>query len=562
MPVQRNPTASSPDPAAGASGALRAPSPSSPSGASGTARTSGNAGWPRRVASWLRALAVQNKLFTWALAAGAFLRLLTVLGYPGALWFAGDSYVYLGAALRPQPNLSKTTGYSFFLRALLPFHSLTLVTTVQHLMGLAVAVMIYALLRHYRVSKLWSTVAALPVLLDGYVIEDEHLIMAEALFTFLLMIAMLLILWRRQVSWWVALIAGLLVGYAVDVRTEGAIVLAVFPLFLLIRGWRSLRGWLAVVAMAVGCLAPVAAYANWFHQRTGHYNMTLSDGFYLWGRVSSFADCAVIKPTGAEAAVCPKESLSTRTPPGDFIWHATEIHSSAPGVKPVRVFSPVTAANNNLLTNFAIHAVEAQPFDYVKTVVKDVGLSFGFPRIAYPGSGTVSYYNFHLHYKASYLPPNLTNHEWIPGGTAYQDWLSYGHQAPGRVIEVFAVPILIYQRLVFTYGPLFAVILLMGLGGVLALRRPLKPMREFLKPRPFPLRWQVRGTPLLPWVTAVALLVFPIAIADFDYRYLLPVLPFACIAAGLAFAPPQRATPPKQPAPSGEHEATVPDSVA
>jgi hypothetical protein len=559
MPVQRNPTASSPDPAAGASGALRAPSPS---GASGTARTSGNAGWPLRVASWLRALAVQNKLFTWALVAGAFLRLLTVLGYPGALWFAGDSYVYLGAALRPQPNLSKTTGYSFFLRALLPFHSLTLVTTVQHLMGLAVAVMIYALLRHYRVSKLWSTVAALPVLLDGYVIEDEHLIMAEALFTFLLMIAMLLILWRRQVSWWVALIAGLLVGYAVDVRTEGAIVLAVFPLFLLIRGWRSLRGWLAVVAMAVGCLAPVAAYANWFHQRTGHYNMTLSDGFYLWGRVSSFADCAVIKPTGAEAAVCPKESLSTRTPPGDFIWHATEIHSSAPGVKPVRVFSPVTAANNNLLTNFAIHAVEAQPFDYVKTVVKDVGLSFGFPRIAYPGSGTVSYYNFHLHYKASYLPPNLTNHEWIPGGTAYQDWLSYGHQAPGRVIEAFAVPILIYQRLVFTYGPLFAVILLMGLGGVLALRRPLKPMREFLKPRPFPLRWQVRGTPLLPWVTAVALLVFPIAIADFDYRYLLPVLPFACIAAGLAFAPPQRATPPKQPAPSGEHEATVPDSVA
>jgi hypothetical protein len=42
---------------------------------------------------------------------------------------------------------------------------------------------------------------------------------------------------------------------------------------------------------------------------------------------------------------------------------------------------------------------------------------------------------------------------------------------------------------------------------------------------------------MLPWATAVVLLVFPIAVADFDYRYLLPVLLFACLAAGLAFAP-------------------------
>src|ERR1700744_902992 len=122
-------------------------------------------------------LAGEHKLVTGALAVGALLRLLASVGYPGALWFAGDSYVYVGAALRPQPNLSKSTGYSFFLRLLLPFHSFTLVTGGQHLMGLLVAVMIYVLLRRNGVSKTWSAIATLPQLLDGYIIEDERLIM-------------------------------------------------------------------------------------------------------------------------------------------------------------------------------------------------------------------------------------------------------------------------------------------------------------------------------------------------------------------------------------------------
>ena len=490
----------------------------------------------------LRTLVREHKLFSVALAVGAFLRLLTMLAYPGALWFAGDSYVYIGAALRPQPNLSKATGYSLFLRALLPFHSFTLVTLIQHLMGLAVAVMIYVLLRRNGVSKIWSTAATLPVLLDGYIIEDEHLIMAESLFTFLLMLALLLLLWRPDIKWWTALVAGLLTGYAVDVRTEGAIVLLVFPLFVLVRGlmthgWKHLRGWLVAVLMGVACLVPVAAYANWFHARTGQYNMTLSDGFYLWGRVSSFANCAVIKPTGEQAKVCPTQPLSQRTPPGNYVWHAPQVHTDLNSTG-----GPVTAANNQLLTDFAIHAVEAQPLGYVKTVAKDTALAFGFPRIDYPGAGTVYYYSFHLHYKTStynVLPPD--NHVWIKGGTAYQDWLNYGHQAPGRVIEPLAIPILLYQRLVFTYGPLLALIFLVGLGGLFSLRlsRRLRDIR---------LRWAPRGTTMLPWVTAVALLVFPIAIADFDYRYLLPVIPFACLAAGLGFAP-ARKRPSAEPGP-------------
>jgi hypothetical protein len=528
---------------------------------------------PRLVLPRLRRLAGEHKLFTGALAVGALVRLLAMVAYPGALWFAGDSYVYLGAALRPQPNLSKSTGYSFFLRLLLPFHSLTLVTAVQHLMGLAVAVLIYVLLRRNNVSKTWSAIATMPVLFDGYIIEDEHLIMAETVFTFLLMVAVCLLLWRPGVPrWWVAVIAGLLVGYAVIVRTEGVVMLAVLPLFVLLRGWawKTVRGWLVAIVFAIASLVPLGAYVNWFHERTGHYGTTMSTGFYLWGRVSSFADCARINPTGEQAVVCPTQPIADRTPPGNYVWHAPYVHQDLNSIG-----GPVSYAGNKVLTDFAIHAVEAQPLDYAKTVFFDTMLSFGFPRIAYPGAGTTYYYNFHLHYvtaKYNLLPPDNPDHEWIPGGTAYQDWLAYGHQAPGVVHKIVAVPVLVYQRVVFTYGPLLAVIFLVGLGGVLSVtaarrrgadpgswRRPAQALRS-VRLSSVRVHWAPRGTTMLPWVTAVALLVTPIALADFDYRYLIPAIPFACLAAGLAFAP--RRAAPVGPAAPANMESTVPDQVA
>jgi hypothetical protein len=498
------------------------------------------AGISRALPPRLRELIERDPLFALALAAGAGLRLLAMLGYPGALWFAGDSYVYLGAALRLRPDLSKTTGYSLFLKVLEPFHSLTLVAGVQHLMGLGIAVMIYVLARRSRVPKLWATVATLPVLLDGFEIEDEHMVMAETLFTFLVMLAMLLILWRYRVSWLAALAAGLLVGYAVTVRSEGLPILILFPAFMLWRAWRSWRawrGWLAAVAMAIGCAVPVLGYAGWFHSWTGDYNLTRSEGFYLWARVSSFAECSVIKPPADELKVCPAGSPSSRTPPGDYVWHAPQVHD-VPG-------GPVSEVGNTLLLNFDIRAIEAQPLGYVHSVADGLLLSVEWPRHPYPDAGTVYYYYFHL--KPQVVP---ANHSWIPGGTAYQDAVNYGHALPSRVVEPFAILIAGYERLFYTYGPLFGLILLTGLGGVLRI--------DGLRQRRPRLVWSRRVGSMLPWVTGIVLLVFPVATVDFDYRYLLPVLPFICLAAGLAFAP---ARTPVKPEPPVEHQDDLTSQV-
>ena len=170
--------------------------------------------------------------------------------------------------------------------------------------------------------------------------------------------------------------------------------------------------------MAIGCVIPVGAYASWFHSRTGHYGVSESAGFYLWGRVSSFADCAVIKPTGGAGARLPDRAADQADPAG-------QLHlARAPRcTRPHSTGGPVTPANNKLLTDFAIHAIEAQPLGYAKTVVKDMMLSFGFPRIAYPGAGTVYYYSFHLTTSPlSRACSRPTTTSWIKGGTAYQDW--------------------------------------------------------------------------------------------------------------------------------------------
>jgi hypothetical protein len=182
---------------------------------------------------------------------------------------------------------------------------------------------------------------------------------------------------------------------------------------------------------------------------------------------------------------------------------------------------PVTAANDVLLRDFAIRAVEAQPLGYLHAVLGGLALAVEWPRHLYPDDGTVYLYYFHL---APWEIP--AGHVWVKGGTAYADAVQYGHATPSRVVRPVAIVIDAYERVFYTYGPLFGLILLTGLGGVV--RR--------------------RGS-MLPWATAVVLLVFPIAVADFDYRYLLPVLPFACLAAGLAFAPARDGT---QDQPSGD----------
>ena len=189
--------------------------------------------------------------------------------------------------------------------------------------------------------------------------------------------------------------------------------------------------------------------------------------------------------------------------------------------------------------------MKAQPLAYAHAIVKGVVLSVDWKRYDYPSAGTV--YDYYFHTKPIWVPPH---HTWIKGGTATQDIRAYGRQGLGRTVKPFDQLMAGYQRIFYLYGPLFGVILFLGLGSLIRVYRRNGRFRLG--------RWR-DGPSKMPFVCALVLLVFPIMVADFDYRYVLPVVPFACLAAGLAFASPAaRRGPGEDPSPEGA-EADLPN---
>src|SRR5260370_39037032 len=99
----------------------------------------------------LRALAARiwsgHRLFVLVLIPAVLLRADTELGYRWQAWF-NDSFVYVEDTVHFNLDPTRVSGYSVWLKILQPLHSYAIVTILQHLMGLAVAALTYALARH------------------------------------------------------------------------------------------------------------------------------------------------------------------------------------------------------------------------------------------------------------------------------------------------------------------------------------------------------------------------------------------------------------------------------
>ena len=126
------------------------------------------------------------------LLAGLVLRLLAQIAYRPALLYI-DSVKYLYNAW---PG-TDPVGYKVPLKAILLFGNLETVAAVQHLLGLAMAVALYAVLIRRGAARWLAALAVAPVLLDAYQLQIEQTIMPDVWFEALIVAGLTLLLWRR-----------------------------------------------------------------------------------------------------------------------------------------------------------------------------------------------------------------------------------------------------------------------------------------------------------------------------------------------------------------------------
>ncbi|GLW61765.1 hypothetical protein Arub01_00090 [Actinomadura rubrobrunea] len=464
---------------------------------------------------------VGHGLFLVVLAGAVAVRWIAVLGYPTVLWF-GDSNTYLESALRFEPSPLRPGGYSVFLWLLKPFHSFLVVLAAQHALGVLTGLMVYALVwRAFRAGwprrGVWlpglvASLVSVPVLYDAYQIQLEHMLVSDGVFTFLLAAAITVVLWNaggrgwgaprtpdarpRRLSWWAGALAGLLISAAAMVRSVGLPMLIVLLVCMLVM--RSGRR--AMAAAVAAAAVPVALYMSWFHSVHGKYAITTTDKIWLYGRTVDFARCDIIKPAPDVAVLC-RDHLPPEpgtAPAFQALWGEDSGFKQLPGW----MYDPEA---NRIAGEFAMAAITKQPGDYARVIVRDTFRAFEWERKPYPRKSTVEEYEF-------------------PVGAALRDdhalraYPYGGDTAEARVVEPYAGWMRDYQDRVFVRGPYLGVLMAVGLLGVLVRVR------------------RLGGEVLLPWSVALALLVVPAATADFDYRYVLPAIPFAALGAGVTFS--------------------------
>ena len=245
------------------------------------------------------------------LAAGLVLRVLAVVAYHPALIYV-DTLKYLYGA---SPG-SEPLGYTVLLRLMLLAGDLGTVAVIQHLLGLAMAVTLYAVLLRRGAGRWLAALAVAPVLLDAYQIQMEQTIMPDVWFEAMIVAALAVLLWRPAVSVPFAVAAGLVLGSSATVKQLGELLVLPAVVYLLVAGGR--RAITSSAALAAAFVLPILCYCGISYARTGHF--WLAHRQPSIGRLAAAADCATLKLPAAARPLCPTPAEQALGP--DWLEHS------------------------------------------------------------------------------------------------------------------------------------------------------------------------------------------------------------------------------------------------
>ena len=472
---------------------------------------------PRRSArEWAsrgRELARRHWLFVLVAACATALRIVVLLAYRQALIFP-DSERYLQYARSLingmwTPDWLRTSGYSLLLMPAVLAHNLAVVAAIQHLLGLATGVLIYALLVRFGARRWLAVLATIPVLFDPLQLVIEQYILTDVSATFLLVVALVVLVWKRDAIGKAAPVAvGLLIAAATVIRESDLLVAIPALLYLAVvlrrRRRRAIR---AVLLLLLGLLPPVLGYLGWMEVWYGSVNFVTYSNEFMYGRIVQFAGCTGLSLPSYEVHLCPPHQAAAADP-NFYMWD--------PLSPQVTLLPADGLSKSQIIGDLNTAIIEHQPLAYVKAVAGDVIYSFSPVR----GDGP-------QHYPVTYSSSDV-----FPGRPGRGGHAPLLHRRRPRIQPQLADFLNGYGRFFYIPGPLLAAGLLLGVAGLAGIGRAR--------------RSGLRAECLLFTTAVIAAIVPPFFIATFDWRYELPqlsLIPVAAVFGVLALTGQRRAGP-------------------
>src|SRR5215470_1089340 len=213
------------------------------------------------------------------IAGGVVFRALAQMAYHPAIIYI-DTLKYLYNAW---PG-SDPVGYKVPLKAILLVGDLGTVEVVQHLLGIAIAITLYAVMIRRGVPRWLAALAIAPVLFDAYQIQVESMIMPDIWFEALLVGGLAVLLWRPVPGMRVALIGGAMLGASVGIRQVGEVLIIPALIFVVVMGggWRKVLQNATAVIVAFGLA--MLFYLSADYQLAGHFWISRSSVSLTYGR--------------------------------------------------------------------------------------------------------------------------------------------------------------------------------------------------------------------------------------------------------------------------------------